>query len=51
MNNFSSKSLNAEAYNDYLNYGVVPSPNTIYENVYKVKPAEIVEFNFNRRLD
>mgnify|MGYP003683525747 FL=1 len=44
---FSSKSLNAEAYNDYLNYGVVPSPNTIYENVYKVKPAEIVEFNFN----
>ena len=31
---------------NYLNFGVVPSPNTIFENIYKVEPGSIQEFNF-----
>ena len=43
-NEFSIKNINVNSYEKYLNYGVVPSPATIYENVYKVEPAQIVEF-------
>jgi len=45
---------------NYLNLGVIPSPNTIFKNIYKVQPASIVEvdlssnflnFNINRYWD
>ena len=31
---------------NYLNLGVVPSPNTIFDNIYKVKPSELLEFSY-----
>lgn len=31
----------------YLKYGAIPSPNTIFKNVYKVKPSEIIEIFLN----
>ncbi len=31
----------------FLNYGVVPSPKTIYKEIYKVKPGEIIEIDLN----
>jgi asparagine synthase (glutamine-hydrolysing) len=30
---------------NYLNFGVIPSPNTIFDNVYKVKPGSIIKIN------
>lgn len=38
--------IKKESYDDFLNYGVVPSPNTIFKDVFKVKPGEIVSFVF-----
>lgn len=35
---------------DYLDYGVVPSPNTIFKEIFKVKPAEIIEFKVEERI-
>jgi asparagine synthase (glutamine-hydrolysing) len=32
---------------DFLSYGVIPSPNTIDKNTYKLKPAEILEYTIN----
>ena len=32
---------------NYLNFGVIPSPHTIFENVYKVKPGTIIKINLN----
>ena len=29
--------INKKSYNEYLNYGVVPSPNTIFNNVFKLE--------------
>ncbi len=36
-----------ESYIDFLNYGVVPSPKTIFKNVYKLRPAEILNLNLD----
>ena len=36
-----------ESYIDFLNYGVVPSPKTIFKNVYKLRPAEILNLDLN----
>ena len=30
----------------YINYGVISSPHTIYKDLYKVEPGQILEFNF-----
>ena len=42
-----NKKINKNSIYEYLNIGVVTSPNTIYENVYKLKPAEIIEFEIS----
>ena len=42
-NQISKKSL--ELYFRFLN---VPSPRSIYENIYKVEPAEVIKIDFNR---
>ena len=39
--------INQESISEYLNIGVVTSPNTIFENIYKVQPAEIIEFQIS----
>ena len=28
---------------NYVNFGVVPSPNTLFKNVYKLEPNSVVE--------
>jgi asparagine synthase (glutamine-hydrolysing) len=38
--------INKRSYNDYINYGVVPSPNTIFNNVFKLEPGFFAEFKF-----
>ena len=36
----------------YINYGVISSPHTIYKDLYKVEPGQILEFNFlNKNID
>ncbi len=44
--NKSFKVNEIEIYN-YLNYGVINSPETMFENFYKVSPSEIIEFSFS----
>ncbi len=43
----NNDSVDMQQLNNFLNLGVVPSPNTIYQNIYKVKPGEVIEFTFN----
>ena len=40
------KSIDETSLFTYLDLGVVPSPKTIIKNLYKVKPGEIVKFEF-----
>jgi asparagine synthase (glutamine-hydrolysing) len=35
---------------EFLNLGVVTSPNTIFQNIKKVSPGEIVNFNFSESI-
>ena len=39
--------VSSESLNEYLNYGVVSSPNTIYQNIFKLKPGEILEYDID----
>jgi len=36
--------------NQYLELGTIPSPNTLFKNIYKVKPAEVIEFSLENRI-
>ena len=37
---------------EYLDIGVVTSPNTIFKNIFKLKPGEIIEFSFqNEKIE
>jgi len=42
-----NKEVDIEQLTNYLNLGVVPSPNTIIKNCFKVKPGEIIEIDLN----
>ena len=33
--------------NDYINFGVIPSPNTLFKNIYKVEPGSYLEIDLN----
>ena len=37
--------IDLESLSIFLKYSVVPSPKTIYKNIYKVKPGELIEFS------
>lgn len=41
------KFSNQEIFN-YINYGVINTPNTLFKNYKKLKPAEIIEINFEK---
>ena len=41
------KSVDLDSITDYLNLGIVRSPNTIFKNIKKVKPAELIEIDFS----
>ena len=45
----NSKDLDIKSLDEYLRYGVVSSPNTIFKNYYKVEPSQIIEVDFNNR--
>ena len=40
-------SINEKSVNEYLECGVVPSPNTFYKNVYQLLPSEIIEIDLS----
>ena len=33
---------------DYINFGVITSPDTLFKNIYKVEPGSYLEIDFNR---
>ena len=46
-NEYGDKAINKNSYEDFINYGVVPSPNTIFEHIYKLEPSQMIEVDFN----
>lgn len=40
-----AKNINYSAFSDYFVYRFIPSPKTIWENVYKIEPATYLEIN------
>tara|TARA_B100000902_G_C27318525_1_gene922796 strand:- start:2746 stop:4545 length:1800 start_codon:yes stop_codon:yes gene_type:complete len=44
----SNKNLDEKQIINYLNLGVVPSPYTVFNNIYKVEPGSFVEFKFEK---
>ena len=44
------KQIDNKEIGNFFNYGVIKSPNTIYKNIYKLKPAEIITFNLEKNL-
>ena len=44
---FTDKIVDAKSLSQYINFGVVPSPSTIYKNIYKVKPSHYIEIDLN----
>lgn len=40
-----NENIDLNGLNEYLHCGVVASPNTIYQNIYKIKPGEIATIN------
>ncbi len=51
---FIKKRISKEAFDLYLSLSYIPAPYSIYENIYKIEPGEIVEvnlknFNLNKR--
>ena len=45
-----NKEVDIEQLTNYLNLGVVPSPNTIIKNCFKLKPGEIIEIDLNNLI-
>tara|TARA_B100001057_G_scaffold157201_1_gene157751 strand:- start:198 stop:2111 length:1914 start_codon:yes stop_codon:yes gene_type:complete len=46
LNGFSKK-LNSSQLNNYFKYNYIPSPYTIFENVYKLNPGSLIEIDGN----
>ncbi len=42
--------LDDDSINEFLNLGVVTSPNTIFKNHYKVEPGQIIEIDINKNF-
>ena len=43
--NLFNNKINLNALGLYFQYNYIPSPYSIYQNIYKVKPGEIIEYN------
>ena len=48
--NLSIKTINQNSINSYIELGVIPSPETIVNEIKKVKPGAIIEIDFNNEL-
>ena len=47
----NSFNLNLDGLREFLNLGVVTSPNTIFNNVYKVNPGEMITFHYGQEFE
>ena len=47
----TNSNVDLESLESYISLGVVPSPKTIYKNIYKVKPGELIKFNKELKID
>lgn len=43
-------SINNSLINSFLKYGYIPSPYTIYENIFKLDPGNILEYDSNGKI-
>jgi len=43
----NKKRINIRAINNYLNFGVIPSPQTLYENIFKLEPGSYLEIDLS----
>ena len=43
-------SINHSLINSFLKYGYIPSPYTIYENIFKLEPGNILEYDSNGNI-
>ncbi len=46
---FKNKELRPEIMKEYFGLGYMQAPNTIFENIYQVKPGEIIKWDFNNK--
>ena len=42
--------INFKSLNEYLSYGAITSPNTLFENFYKVSPANYLKFQLDKEV-
>ena len=43
--------ISDESLNEYLQLSVIRSPNTIFADIYKLQPAEIIEFDVSEKIN
>ena len=48
--NIKNFEIDDYSFKNYINYGVVPSPKTIFKNIFKVKPAEYITFQVENNI-
>ena len=49
VDSINTSTLNEANINEYLQYGIVSAPNTIFENIYKLEPAQILEIDLSSK--
>ena len=45
VNSLKNVNLSNKYISEYIEYGIVSSPNTVFENVYKLEPAQVIEID------
>jgi len=45
-----SKKIKESSLNEYLSLGVVTSPNTLFEEIYKVRPSEVIILDLDKEI-
>lgn len=49
VDSINTSTLNEANINEYLQYGIVSAPNTLFENIYKLEPAQILEIDLSSK--
>ena len=49
VDSINTPTLNEANINEYLQYGIVSAPNTLFENIYKLEPAQILEIDLSSK--
>jgi asparagine synthase (glutamine-hydrolysing) len=47
VDSLNTSTLSEANINEYLQYGIVSAPNTIFDNIYKLEPAQILEIDLS----